>query len=89
MQKNLKKHWDEIRNCVVIAFELIRDFGYTEQSLTSKNAVLPIVYYLFVSKKSKNYTRKEVAYKDDWGTIKKWFHAVLLHRFLAGRLMPF
>ncbi len=83
--KEFEKHWDEIRNCVVTAFELVRDFGYTEQSLTSKNAVLPIVYYLFMSKKSKNYTRKEVAYQNDWETIKKWFHAVLLHRIFGGQ----
>jgi len=69
----------------VTSFELIRDFGYAEQSLTSKNAVLPIVYYLFKSGKAKNYTRKEVSYKDDWGTIKKWFHAVLLHRIFGGQ----
>ncbi len=83
--KEFEKHWDEIRNCIVTAFELIRDFGYTERSLTSKNAVLPIVYYLFMSDKEANFTRKEVAYKDDWGTIKKWFHAVLLHRIFGGQ----
>ena len=72
-------------NCIVTAYELIRNFGYAEQSLTSKNAVLPIVYYLFKSGKTINYTRKEVAYKDDWETIKKWFHAVLLHRIFGGQ----
>ena len=83
--KEFEEYWDEIRNCTVTAFELIRDFGYTEQSLTSKNAVLPIVYYLFKSGKVTNYTRKEVAYKDDWEIIKKWFHAVLLHRIFGGQ----
>lgn len=83
--KEFEERWDRIRSCVVIAFELIRDFGYTEKSLTSKNAVLPIVYYLFVSNKSKNYTRKEVVYKEDWETIKKWVHAVLLHRIFGGQ----
>ncbi len=80
-----EEHWGEVRECIVTAFELVRDFGYTEQSLTSKNAVLPIVYYLFTSGKVLNYTRKEVAYKDDWETIKKWFHAVLLHRIFGGQ----
>jgi len=83
--EEFEEYWDEIRNCIVTAFELIRDFGYAEQSLTSKNAVLPIVYYLFMSEKATNYTRKEVAYKDDWETIKKWFHAVLLHRIFGGQ----
>ena len=79
-----KEYWDDIRYCIVTAFELIRDFGYVEQSLTSKNAVLPVVYYLFKSEKSKNFTKK-VAYKDDWEIIKKWFHAVLLHRIFGGQ----
>jgi len=39
----------------------------------------------FGSNRSNNYTRKEVAYKDDWETIKKWFHAVLLHRIFGGQ----
>ena len=80
-----QQFWNDIRNSIVTSFELIRDFGYTEQSLTSKNAVLPIVYYLFKSGKTVNYTRKEVAYKDDWVIIKKWFHAVLLHRIFGGQ----
>ena len=80
-----QKYWGNIRNSIVTSFELIRDFGYTEQSLTSKNAVLPIVYYLFKSGKTKNYTHKEVAYKEDWAIIKKWFHAVLLHRIFGGQ----
>lgn len=83
--KEFKECWDDIRNSIVTSFELIRDFGYTEHSLTSKNAVLPIVYYLFKSGKAINYTRKEVAFKDDWVTIKKWFHAVLLHRIFGGQ----
>jgi uncharacterized protein with ParB-like and HNH nuclease domain len=83
--KEFEECWAEIRNSVVISFELIRDFGYTEQSLTSKNAVLPIVYYLYRSGKAKNYTRKEATYKEDWETIKKWFHAVLLHRIFGGQ----
>ena len=83
--KEFEEHWDELRNSIVTSFELIRDFGYTEQSLTSKNAVLPIVYYLFTSEKTKNYTRKEVTYKDDWVIIKKWLHAVLLHRIFGGQ----
>ena len=83
--EEFKSHWREIRSCVVTAFELIRDFGYTEQSLTSKNAVLPVVYYLFKSGKVKDYTRKEVYYKNDWEIIKKWFHAVLLHRIFGGQ----
>ena len=82
--KEFEKYWENIRNSIVTSFELIRDFGYTEQSLTSKNAVLPIVYYLFKSEK-KNYTHKEVAYKEDWIIIKKWFHAVLLHRIFGGQ----
>lgn len=79
-----EQHWDEIRLCIVTAFKLIRDFGYVEQSLTSKNAVLPIAYYLFKSGKSKNFT-KQISNKADWDIIKKWFHAVLLHRIFGGQ----
>lgn len=83
--KEFEENWVKIRSCIVTAFELVRNFGYTEQSLTSKNAVLPIAYYLYISEKAKNYNKREVANKEDWNTIKKWFHAVLLHRIFGGQ----
>ena len=41
-----EENWSSIQATVVAVFDLIRDFGYNDKSLTSKNAVLPIIYWV-------------------------------------------
>jgi len=82
--KEFKDNWDDIRAAIVESVELIRDFGYVERTLTSKNALLPIIHYLFTSNRIKQFTSK-VAYKEDRELIKRWFHTVLLKRIFGGQ----
>ncbi|WP_419860428.1 DUF262 domain-containing protein [Candidatus Palauibacter sp.] len=42
----LQDEWDRIRKTIVEAVEVVSSFGYSRQSLTSANALLPIAYYL-------------------------------------------
>lgn len=79
-----KDNWDGIRSAIVETIELVRDFGYVERTLTSKNALLPIIHYLFKSERTKNFTTK-VGYKEDRELIKRWFHTVLLKRIFGGQ----
>lgn len=82
--KEFKDNWIEIRASIVEAIELVRDFGYAERTLTSKNALLPIIHYLFTSGKTKQF-RNKVVYKEDRELIKRWFHTVLLKRIFGGQ----
>jgi len=82
--KEFKENWQGIRSAIVEAIELVRDFGYAERTLTSKNALLPIVHYLFISNRTKHFTSK-VGYKADRELIKRWFHTVLLKRIFGGQ----
>ena len=82
--KEFKDNWKEIRASIVEAVELVRDFGYIERTLTSKNALLPIIHYLYISNKTNKFTTK-VAYKEDRLQIRKWFHAVILKRIFGGQ----
>lgn len=79
-----KENWTDIRAAIVEAIELVKDFGYVERTLTSKNALLPLIHYLFISGKTKQFTTK-VAYKEDRELIKRWFHTVLLKRIFGGQ----
>jgi len=79
-----KENWKAIREAIVEAIELVTSFGYVEQTLTSKNALLPIIHYLYISGKAKQFKNK-VAYKDDRNLIKRWFHTVLLKRIFGGQ----
>lgn len=82
--KEFKKNWIGIRAAIVETVELVREFGYVERTITSKNALLPIIHYLFVSKRTKDFTSK-VAYKNDRDLIRKWFHVVLLKKVFGGQ----
>lgn len=81
--REFEANWEGIRSAIREAFQLIHDFGYTEHSLTSKNAVLPIIYYLYKSGRSQGFSSK-VKYDADRKVVRKWVHAVLLHKIFGG-----
>jgi uncharacterized protein with ParB-like and HNH nuclease domain len=81
---NFEKDWDGIRDAIQSAFELIKEFGYTDFTLTSKNAVIPIIYYLYhlgIYRDFGSATR----FKDDREAIKKWLHIMTLKRVFGGQ----
>ncbi|TDX02186.1 uncharacterized protein with ParB-like and HNH nuclease domain [Dinghuibacter silviterrae] len=82
--QEFEQHWYDIRGAISEGFQLIKDFGYSENTMTSKNAALPIIYYLAKAKKAEDFTKK-VGYKADRDIIKRWLHAVLLHRIFGGQ----
>jgi len=82
--RDFEENWHDIRYAISEGFQLIKDFGYSENTMTSKNAALPIIYYLAKSKRAANFTKK-VGYKEDREVIKRWLHAVLLHRIFGGQ----
>ena len=41
------KNWDRIRKCIEVTFELLKKWGFNDSSLRAKNAVIPIVYYIY------------------------------------------
>jgi uncharacterized protein with ParB-like and HNH nuclease domain len=47
---NFEQDWDNIRDAIHATFELIRSFGYVDYTLASKNAVIPILYYMYAHK---------------------------------------
>jgi uncharacterized protein with ParB-like and HNH nuclease domain len=81
--KAFENDWDKIQDTILSTFDLIKSFGFTEATLTSKNALLPIIYYLYHRNIAKDFHTKS-AYKDDRKNIKKWLHIALVKR-LFGR----
>ena len=41
--KPFEENWDAIQRSILAVFSLVRDFGFNEKSLTSKNTLLPII----------------------------------------------
>jgi len=75
--KPFEDNWDAIQSSVLATFSLVRDFGYNEKSLTSKNALLPIVYWIHHKGVADGITSR-VALRSDRENIRRWLHVVLL-----------
>lgn len=81
--------WQEISECIKATFLLIRRFGINPQSLTSKNAVIPICYYLY-----KHHSNGQALYRlinnptkveNQRSKISQWFYMVLLKGIFGGQ----
>ena len=82
--KEFENKWLEIKESISSVFDLIKSFGFTENTLTSKNALIPIIYYLYHRNISNDFFKK-VEYKEDRAKIKKWLHLVLVKRTFGGQ----
>lgn len=86
-KSNLEKiedNWDNIKENIKTAIELVSKFGFYDKNLVSKAALLPIAYYLskrttknFVSSSDSNDIKNQVI-------IQKWLVLALLKNAFGG-----
>jgi uncharacterized protein with ParB-like and HNH nuclease domain len=81
--KEFEKEWEKIRDAILSVFDLVRSFGFSDSTLTSKNALIPIVYYIYHKNIYKDFHTK-TTYESDRNTIKKWLHVALVKRIFGG-----
>lgn len=81
--KEFERKWDNIRMSIISAFETVKSFGYIDQTLTSKNALLPIIYYIYHKDIYTDFSSKKM-YENDRKLIKKWLNRALLKRIFGG-----
>lgn len=85
----IQQQWQSIVECIKASFILIRRFGINPQSLTSKNAVIPICYYLYkkqVGDKPLYDSINNLAKQHDQrATISQWFYMALLKGVFGGQ----
>ena len=85
----IQKDWPKIKDCVISTFRLIRRFGINPPSLTSKNAVLPVCYYLFVKMKNGRALYEEInnlsRLHEQRGAISQWLYMALLKGVFGGQ----
>lgn len=81
--KEFETEWEQIRDAILSTFDLIKSFGFTDFTLTSKNAVIPIIYYLYHKGIYRDFSNK-IEFKQDRENIKKWLHIVLIKRLFGG-----
>lgn len=78
--------WGSIRESTLEAFKLVGSFGLNDSSLRAKNAVIPIIYYLFQadgSSKSEHgriykTINNPIRHQNDRKAIRQWLYMSLL-----------
>ncbi len=79
---NFEEDWEDIRDAIRATFELIRSFGYVDYTLASKNAAIPILYYLYHRGIYRDFNTS-VHYRQDREIIQRWLHVLMLKRVLG------
>lgn len=87
--EKIQQEWQGIKDCIKATFLLVRRFGINPQSLTSKNAVIPICYYLYKKEYSGeplfNNINNLAKLHDQRASISQWFYMALLKGVFGGQ----
>lgn len=88
--KAIEENWDDLNECILATFELVRSFGISDQGLKAKNATIPIAYFLY-TKQATNTKRlyKEInnpaKYLTEKKIIRNWLFMSLLKQVFGGQ----
>jgi hypothetical protein len=80
----IEENWDNIKRAIKQSVNLVSSFGYTGETLSSNNALIPIAYYLLTIGMPDNFS-ESVSFKDNRAKIKKWLIRVLLKKAFSGQ----
>ena len=79
----VEEKWEAIRDCIDELFELMKNYGLDRSSLTSNNATLPILYYLYHRNIYKNFS-SAIGYADERKEIRLWLMKTLIFRSFSA-----
>ncbi|MCD4676220.1 MAG: hypothetical protein K8S18_09545, partial [Desulfobacula sp.] len=77
-------NWENIRNSILNLFDLMKVFGLTDYTLTSYNATIPILYYIYHKNIFKDFSTKTI-HKDEREVIRTWLLKILVRRVFGGQ----
>nr|WP_254905227.1 DUF262 domain-containing protein [Clostridium tyrobutyricum] len=74
--EKIKNNWNEIKNSIKQTVDLLVEFGFSQENLTSLNSVIPIAYYIIKSGNLNN---------DNKRSMRLYLITSLLKRIFGGR----
>lgn len=81
--KPFEDNWDAIRASIAAVFDLVRDFGYNDNSLASKNTLLPLVYWVHHKGLADGITSR-VGLRPERDVLRSWVHTMLLKGIIGA-----
>lgn len=82
----LENNWDKISESIFVLFDLLKSYGLSGSTLTSNNATLPILYYIYHTGKYKDDFVNKIGYKEDREKIRKWLLSSILRKTFGGQV---
>lgn len=80
----IEANWDNIKRAIKQAVNLVSSFGYSGETLSSNNALIPIAYYLLTIGMPDNFVGSSTT-KNNRAKIKKWLIMALLKKAFSGQ----
>lgn len=80
----IEANWENIKRAIKQSVNLVSSFGYTGETLSSNNALIPIAYYLLTIGMPENFVESGTT-RDNKAKIKKWLIMALLKKAFSGQ----
>ena len=81
--EKIETNWEQIRNSILSMFDLLKSYGLNDYTLTTYNATLPILYYLYHKDIYTDFATR-IGYQEERKAIKNWLFSILLRRTFGG-----
>ncbi len=82
--RSFEDSWDKIRESIVATFNFLDNLGYSNATLPSKNAAIPIVYYVYKNDLASSIVRSTFS-EEDKRNIVKWLNLSLIKGIFGGQ----
>lgn len=82
--KKIENEWEKINKSILCLFRLLQSFKFTGDTLTSKNATLPVLYYIHHKNLYNNFDYA-TKFEHERKEIRKWLCVVLLRKVFSGQ----
>lgn len=82
--REFDRNWDRIRKCIEVTFMMLKKWGFNDASLRAKNAIIPIVYYIYHNH-LENEILKDHIHQDEKKAMRKWLCISLLKGVFGGQ----
>lgn len=80
----IENRWDDITEALRLAVTLVASFGYSRDTLTSNNALIPIAYFLLKKGLPDKFVQSS-KYESERNLIQRWLIASILKRAFGGQ----
>ena len=85
MVSKIEDNWERVSTCIEKAFRLIASWGFNYSNMKARNAVIPIVYYIYKHGIEKTIVDNPLMHKEEKDVMRKWFCISLLRHVFGGQ----